>query len=275
LLLCGNPKKGIFTDKANSPSKIAGFLRDNGAGDARLCVFENMGSENETIQWITPDMAASKTFSEPNFLVIKKETAREPAICCDYKPYSGMPERDFFHKNGLITKSEVRVVSLARLRLFDGCTVWDIGAGSGSVSIEASVVNKQGRLIAVEKEPERIGDIKKNKEKFGVLNLEVVEGEFQKVYQKLPKPDRVFIGGGGKDLGEIIKKTAALIKHKGIVVINTVLLSNLHIAVETLERSGFETEVSQIQVSREQKMPWDKMLKAFNPVWIITGGLKN
>ena len=124
---------------------------------------------------------------------------------------------------------------------------------------------------AVEKNPQRIEQIKTNARRFGVRRLGVVHAELPEGLKKLPKPDRIFIGGGGRDLPPIISEAARHLKSEGIVVISAVLLQNVHDAEAVLRRLGFATEVVQVQIHRSQPMPYGERLEALNPVWLITG----
>ncbi|MDH4205765.1 MAG: precorrin-6Y C5,15-methyltransferase (decarboxylating) subunit CbiT, partial [Desulfobacteraceae bacterium] len=183
----------------------------------------------------------------------------------------GMPDQMFAHDKGLITKAEVRSVTLSKLQLESEHILWDLGAGSGSVSIEASLFIKKGKIIAVEQRGDRIEHIKENKKRFGVRNLDVIHATLPFDMEKLPTPDRIFIGGGGKDLANIIESAGGYLKKNGIMVINTILIQNVENALKTLKHIGLNTEIIQVQVSRQMDMPWGEMLKAQNPVWIISG----
>jgi precorrin-6B C5,15-methyltransferase / cobalt-precorrin-6B C5,C15-methyltransferase len=165
----------------------------------------------------------------------------------------------------------VRAVALSKLRLSPGQVLWDLGAGSGSVAIEASLLLGKGRIVAVEQRSERIDQIKANARRFAVRNLSVVQAVLPAGLARLPKPDRIFIGGGGKNLPAIISEAARHLKPDGIVVINTVLLQNVHDAAAALRRLGFATEMVQLQIHRSRPMPWSERLETLNPVWIITG----
>ncbi len=182
-----------------------------------------------------------------------------------------MPEELYDHERGLITKSEIRAVTISKLNLEAGHVIWDLGAGSGSIGIEASIFVNRGRIIAVEKNPKRAQQIEHNLKRFNVRNLEVVQGVLPAAMNGLPRPDRVFIGGGGKDLAAIVRKAARRLQSRGIIVVNTVLLPNLTAAITVLEELGFQTETVQVQINRGQSMPWGRRFDAENPVWIITG----
>jgi precorrin-6B C5,15-methyltransferase / cobalt-precorrin-6B C5,C15-methyltransferase len=183
----------------------------------------------------------------------------------------GAPDAWFEHEKGLITKAEIRAVTLSKLRLGPRHTLWDLGAGSGSVGIEAALFITAGKIIAVEKDPRRVAQIKANAKRFGVKNLRAVQAAVPEGLAGLPRPHRVFIGGGGRHLPGIITAAARCLRPDGILVVNTVLLKNLDAAAETLRQLGFRTEIVQVQVLRGQDMPFSARLEALNPVWIITG----
>ena len=140
----------------------------------------------------------------------------------------------------------VRVtVSLARLCPMPQQVLWDLGAGSGAVSIEASLLMPGGQIWAVEKHPDRIAQILANRDRFGVPHMEVVQAVLPKGLSRLPDPDRVFIGGGGRNLTETIAVVCRRLATSGVVVVNTVLMDSLHDTVRCLRDHGLTTDVSQ------------------------------
>ena len=261
-------KVAVLTDPRNNPAWLARLLIEKHLLDFEICVMEKLGSSSERIAWYALDQAASREFAAPNLVVLKRG-ARDLKL--SRPPHLGMPDGWFAHQAGLITKSEVRAVSLAKLQLLPTHTMWDLGAGSGAVSIEASALLADGHVYAVEKNPNRIDQIKRNKQRFKVKNLNIIESVLPQGLADLPAPDRVFIGGGGKELKTIIQAAAAALKSNGIIVINTVLLSSLQVAEKTLNQLGFQTDIVQIQINRSSDMPRGKRLEAQNPVWIVTG----
>ena len=172
-------------------------------------------------------------------------------------------------KSGLITKSEVRAVVLAKLQLLPGQVLWDVGAGCGSVGLEASLLLPRGQVLAVEQQPERARQIMTNRSRFGAANLEVVNGTAPECLASLPCPDRVFIGGGGSRIHEILEAVLTRIQPRGRVVLTAALLATLHTAGEVLQARGWEVEICQVQVSRSRELGSSAYLQALNPVWII------
>jgi precorrin-6Y C5,15-methyltransferase (decarboxylating) len=264
-------KMAILTDPVHHPAQIASYLMEAGQTRFHMCVLEQLGSSKEKIHWYPVPVVAQKAFSNPNIVILMRDTKRMPAR--KLPPlYPGMPDCCFEHQQGLITKAEVRAVSLSKLQLHaSNHILWDLGAGSGSVAIEAARLIPTGKIVAVEKRTERIEHIRANRQRFGIRNLDVIQAELPQGLNTLPKPDRIFIGGGGPHIAAIIQAAARSLPFNGVMVINTVLLKTITIALETLENEGFETDITEIQVSRGRNMPFSQRLEALNPVWIISG----
>jgi precorrin-6B C5,15-methyltransferase / cobalt-precorrin-6B C5,C15-methyltransferase len=263
-----NKTVAVLTDTRHSPRWLAQWLLGKGVNPAAMTVFEKMGSAEEALHRCTLQQAAQMDFAQPNVVILQREPGNAPADDLTL----GMDDDAYRHENGLITKMEVRAVTLAKLRLKPGLTLWDLGAGSGSVGIEASVLIGAGRIVAVEKRAARLAQIRENAERYGVYNLDAVQCALPEGLSELPAPDRIFIGGGGRELAAIIAAGARNLRPDGVMVINTVLADNLCRALDALEGAGMSTEVVQLQVSRSKAMPWSRRFEAQNPVWIISGG---
>lgn len=277
-------KIGILTDNTRTPGWIAKFLIENNLTHFRLCVLERLGTPAQTISW-HQDMhgVTETTFTTPNVVILTaSESTRggrsNKTACSDVVPdvcpsvWPGMPDQMFAHQKGLITKSEIRSISISKLSLGSkNHTVWDLGAGSGSVGIEASRFVPEGRVFAVEKNQSRIADILANRQNFKATNLQVIQGDALDVMADLPDPDRIFIGGGGRDLLQIMGKAGTRLKPGGVMVVNTVLIQNTGPVLDLLKQMGFTAELVQILVSRSKPMPVGERLEALNPVWIISG----
>jgi precorrin-6Y C5,15-methyltransferase (decarboxylating) len=258
----------VLTDPERNPAWLARLVLEKFGGGFRMAVMEALGSASERHAWYSLAQAAAMKFREPNIAVLK----REPAAAPGRRPLRlGAPDDEFEHDRGVITKSEVRAVALAKLQLEAGQVLWDLGAGSGSIGIEAALLLGRGKIVAVEKNPRRVAQIKANARRFGVRNLRVAPAELPEGLARLPQPDRIFIGGGGRNLPAIVSTAARRLKPDGIVVINAVLLQNVHDAAAALRKLGFATEIVQVQIHRSEPMPWSERLEALNPVWIITG----
>ena len=262
----------VLTDPKNNPSWLAGRLLEKQFLNYKICVLETLGSSSEKIGWYTPTEAAGMKFRDPNMVVLK----RGPIGTRDKtRLFLGAPDSWYDHHRGLITKSEIRTITLSKLRLSTDHVLWDLGAGSGSVAVEAGLLIKKGKIYAVEKDANRLAQIKNNRKRFGINNLTAIQAELPRGLEELPRPDRIFIGGGGRQLKSIMAAAAQYLKPEGVMVINTVLIPNVETARTTLEKLDFNTEVIQIQINRSWQMPWAERLEALNPVWIITGMRKS
>jgi len=258
----------VFTDPKNNPVRLAQRLIEEDFVNFKMCVLESLGTTEERFNWYSLDRAAGMVFAEPNLVIFKRGSEDLKGM----KPlYLGMPDNYYDHQQGLITKSEIRAITLSKLRLLKDHILWDLGAGSGSISIEASLLIPAGKVFALEKNPEKIQQIEINKSRFGVKNLEVVHAVLPEGLAGLPRPDRIFIGGGGRDLEKIINAAVSFLNPDGLVVVNTVLMQNIQTASETLQALDFKISKVQVQISRSQYMPWGDRLEAQNPVWIISG----
>ncbi len=257
-------KIGILTDPVRSPSWLASFMIKNNMENFSFFVLEKMGAENERVFHTTPREAVKIKFKDPNVVILLKDKENKgPCL------FPGMDEDFYDHEKGLITKPEVRAITISKLELKENHILWDLGAGSGSVAIESSLFIKKGKIFAVEKKSARIKQIKSNREKFQIWNLEVIKANLPEGLEKLPPPDRIFIGGGGQKLCNIIEKSAEFLKKDGIIVINTVLLQNMERPFDLLKKLGFNTDMIQVQINSASPMPWGERFKAQNPVWII------
>jgi precorrin-6Y C5,15-methyltransferase (decarboxylating) len=269
--LKSNPLVAVLTDGRHTPARLAEWLLDKGADHFNMAVFEQLGTAQEKFGWYTPAQAALLKYGDPNLVLLKADGHH---MSVGRRLHIGMADEVYAHENGLITKPEVRAVVLAKLALVHGMTLWDLGAGSGAVGIEASLLLGAGRIVAVEKNAARVALIKANARRLGVFNHEVVQAMLPDGLDLLPRPDRVFVGGGGRDLPEILRQAAGRLSPGGVIVVNTVLLDNLAPATEVLEECGLEVAVVQVQISRSNPMPWSRRLAAENLVWIVSGKKK-
>lgn len=261
-------KIGIFTGGENTPSVIAGILLASGLRGYRVYVCQDLGSRAEKIIKTDLRHLSGRDFAPLNVMILIKEKS-QPVVAA-WAP--GIPDDEFYQRkplDGLITKLEVRAVSLAKLRLGEGSVVWDIGAGSGAVSIEAALLARQGSVYAVEKNAADATIIKKNIRKFGVSNVTVTQALAPDGLESLPAPAAVFIGGSGGNMAEILAVTCRRLKPGGRIVINLVVMENLTIAVNTLKANGFTVEISLVNIARSASILELTRFSALNPVYVV------
>ena len=182
----------------------------------------------------------------------------------------GLPDEMFVRGNVPMTKEEVRALTIAKARLAHGQTVWDIGAGTGSLSVEAAIQVADGKVYAVERLAEGIDLIKQNRDNFLLTNLEIIYGQAPEVLYGLPDPDRVFIGGSGGQLEDILNCLSDRLKPGGRIVITAVTLETPGRAVEILQKLNFKPDISQIFAARALSIRNMHLMQGLNPVYIIT-----
>ncbi|MDP2661568.1 MAG: precorrin-6y C5,15-methyltransferase (decarboxylating) subunit CbiE [Dehalococcoidia bacterium] len=269
-------KIGIFTDERNSPNAIARELIARGVTGYRAFVCENLGDANE--RFTETDLAglAGLEFSPLNVLVLLKET--DPPDSEGRRQWTlGIPDEEFLKRkplNGLITKAEVRVVSLSKLNLRDDSLVWDIGAGSGSVSVEAALIARRGQVYAVEQHAADAALVRSNLDRFGVNNARVVEGVAPGALASLPDPDAVFIGGSGGRLEAILDVAERRLKPGGRVVANLATISNLEGMVRGLASRGFEVDVTMVNIARSKGVGGLLRFQSLDPVFVVSAARK-
>ena len=271
--LAGENKVAFLTDPQKNPQYIAAELIKNNFFNFTFCVLENLGDmKKEKIKWLENlEEIATQKFSQPSIVILKKIKKENTDV--SHETHIGMDDSLFKHSKGLITKSEVRSITLSKLKLIKkNHLLWDIGSGSGSLGIEAALQIPEGGVYAIEKNQNRISDIVYNIKKFNCTNIKIINKEFPEGVNEIEEnPDRIFIGGGGKNLQKIINICCEKIIPSGIIVVNSVLLQNFQTALNLLKELNFDPQIVQIQIARSKPMPFGDRLEALNPVWIISG----
>jgi len=257
-------KIAVLTDERWNPGAVAKFLLERGVIGVRAYLCENLGTEGERVAEMSlSELSLMEKFAPLSLLLLLREREQERAF--------GIPEEELAHRRGLITKQEIRAIALSKLRLSERSILWDIGAGSGSLSIEASFLARKGRIFAVEREPEQIRLLKENVRRFEAWNVEVIRAEAPEGLDGLPDPDAVFIGGSGGRIGEILDVVCRRLKRGGRIVANAATLESMNAAAEGLKRRGFEVEIALVNVARSKAVANLTRLQSLNPVFVITG----
>lgn len=258
----------LFTSPENTPARIARMLQSEGL-DAhwRMAVVEKILQVDERV---LPDLsiaqAAQQDFADPNIVLLWRTAPHRPEV------QFGLADESYLQRKpekGLITKREVRAVSLARLQLRADSIVWDIGAGSGAVGLEAARLCPDGHVYAVEKNTEDVAIAGQNRERLHVTNYSLTQAKAPQGLETWPDPDAIFIGGSGGELQELVRLCLQRLRPDGWLVMNFVTLENQADALTALKACGAKWDVTQIQAARSQPILHMHRLAAENPVWVV------
>jgi precorrin-6B C5,15-methyltransferase / cobalt-precorrin-6B C5,C15-methyltransferase len=262
-------KLALFTDGHNSPPALAAAMLEHGLTGFSAWVCENLAGPGERVRRFSiEELAACADVGPLNVLILVRD---DPS----WRPPSAIPflHEDAFAKRmpkkGLITKREVRLLSLAALGIRPDSVVWDIGAGSGSVAIEAALLAPRGRVYAVEVDPEGVEICRDNLRTHAVDNVTVVAGRAPEALAELEAPDAVFVGGSQGSLDEIADVALARLRPGGRLVINAITLDNTTEAYQLCKKHRLVPEVTLLQVSRSQPVGRYLRFEALNPIQIF------
>jgi cobalt-precorrin-6B (C15)-methyltransferase len=185
----------------------------------------------------------------------------------------GIPDELFERTEKVpITKEEVRVIQISKARLRPGQLVYDVGCGSGSISVEAAIqVESSGKVLAIDYDENAIKLTKKNVEKFGLSNVSLIHGNAKEKIATLEPADAIFVGGTGKDTAEIVELCQDKLKSGGRIVIGTILIETLYTVLQILDKLQFNSvDITQVTISKSRKTSTGTMMLARNPVTIIS-----
>ena len=253
---------GVYTDGINDPAILAKEVLGRGVTGFTMHVFEDLGMDSERIRCLEPEVAVGEQFSRLSFVIFERRT--KPLHTLRF----GMPDEVFKREKGLITKGPVRAVSMAALELGPDSVLWDLGAGCGSVGIEAAAVIRTGRVSAVERKPSRVELVKENRHRTGAWLVDVVCARLPEGLETLPDPDRVFMGGGVRSPG-VVDGVLDRLAPGGILVANVVLLESLHLLMDKGRARGCEVRVTQVLASESSPLGSGIRLQGLNPVFVV------
>ena len=253
----------FLTGGSEDPATLCAQLAAEGFGDVQGVVGQCLGTPEEKLfRGSVKELAAGRFNSLSVLLVEAAEVLPRRA--------PGLPDEAFERGDVPMTKQEVRAAVLAKLAVRPEDILWDVGAGTGSVSVELALAAPRGRVYAVECRPEGCALIKANREKFRTRNLVLVEGLAPAALSDLPAPDAVFIGGSKGSLAAIVD--TALDKNPDArICVSAIALETLSAAVAALTAKGRTVQVSQIAVSRAKAVGGLHLMMAQNPIYLITG----
>ncbi|BDD87184.1 precorrin-6y C5,15-methyltransferase (decarboxylating) subunit CbiE [Desulfofustis limnaeus] len=240
----------VFTDARHNATVIARFLLgrigETAVSSYLMHVAENLATTHERLFSGTLAAAAQQSFGQPHCLIVQK--VHQPSSVPPYR--FGLKEEDLVHSRGLITKNEIRAAVLHALALPERGVLWDIGAGSGSIGIEAARLFPALTVYAVERNPAEIANITNNRERFQCWNLVPVQGTAPSALAGLPRPDRVFVGGSGGNLEILLRYLSETIAAGAIMVVTAVRPETRQVAPALLAGQGCRVSISRVAVSR-------------------------
>lgn len=265
-------KIAILTDNINNPLVIWQVYQQLKTGikyDFWLC--ENLGSEQEKIILIQEEKDINLNIISPlNIVIFIKKNSPNQSI--EDLPLIGIPDNlfhTFIDRPGLMTKKEVRLMVLGALALQPKQIIWDIGAGTGSVSIEIARLLSEGEIYAIEKTAIGCKIIENNCQKFNVNNIKIISNSAEKIIEQLPNPDRVFIGGSGGKLEILLEKIKTKINPQGKVVIALATLENLNEALNWCKENNWHYQILNVQISKSISIAKNTRFLPLNPVNIL------
>jgi len=263
----GVEKVTLLTGGENTPNAIAKYLLQFGIKEYDVFVGENLGSEAERTGWYELSDMVDGEFFALNVMVLKRKEGtkvRRWSLGIDDSAFSQRkPDR------GLITKQEIRVLSLAELNLKPDGVMWDIGACTGSVSIEAVLHTPGLRVFAIEKNEDDLANLRQNQIKFRT-DFVAVHGRAPERLEEFDDPDSVFIGGSGGELEDLLHVCAERLRPDGRIVINAATIETLYMAQQTMKNLGFQVSIHLVQTARSKPILNLTRFEGMNPVYLVT-----
>jgi precorrin-6Y C5,15-methyltransferase (decarboxylating) len=266
-------KVGLFTTEQAPPSAVAQGLLDRRIDYFSAYVCENLGSPDERVTQGELAEVAQQRFSPPNVMVLvrKPHVPDRPASMKGRRLF-GNPDEAFLQskpKRGLLTPAEVRSIALAELDLGPTSVVWDVGAGSGAVAIEAAQVSAGGTVYAIEMDAEDHQLISANAERFAVANLIPVLGRAPQAWKDLPDPDAIFVGGTGRTVDRIVEAAYLRLRPSGRLVATVGTIENVAAVRQVLHELAGDARVWMVNIAREVYQLEQVRFESLNPTFLI------
>lgn len=271
----GAEKIAILTDDHHNPAAIARLLQSlDLATTYQLWICENLGGMDERVGCWPLAAISTQRFAPLNVVVLLRQTeASEEETNFANLPLLGLPDSSFLSysdRPGLITKREIRLLILGELALKPGQIIWDIGAGTGSVAIEIARLFPSSTVYAIEKTAAGISLIEQNCQRFSISNVVSIHGTAPEILHHLPSPDRIFIGGSGGNLKEILRFAGAQLHPQGVLVLALATLEHLTLATQWVADKAWEHHLLQAQLMRSVAVGSLTRFSPLNPVTILS-----
>lgn len=267
-LCSGATKIAMLTDATHHPAAIARFLLDHGGAADTLWVCEELGGPGERVTQWTPQSILEQSFSPLNVTILLRQQGA-PVAANTTLPLLGLPEQTMAHRAGMITKREIRLLALGYLELHPGEVFWDVGAGSGSVALEAARLSPSLQVFAIERSADALAQIVHNVRTFAVANVQPVHGEAPEALAALPDPQAVFIGGSGGRLAAIIAAVVERLAPGGRIVMNCITLEHFALGWEQLRRYRLYVDATSVQLAHARPLGTLHRFEAESPIFIL------
>ena len=263
---------GLFTSEQWPPAAVAQTLLDHGIDAFQAYVCENLGSPDERVTQGSLAEIARESFAPLNVMIlVRKAKAPEQAGQVGTRTF-GNPDECFLQsrpKRGLLTPAEVRSLALAELQLKPTSVMWDVGAGSGSVGLEGARLARDGRVYAIEMDPDDHALIRENAGRFGVGNLEPILGKAPDAWAALPDPDAIYVGGSGRDVAMLVEGAWQRLKAGGRLVTACNSIENLAAMHSLLRSRSADAAYWMVNIARGYEQLDRIRFEAINPVFLI------
>lgn len=264
---------GLFTSEEEDPPTIARQLLARGLDYFKAYVCENLGAPDERVTQAELADIQDMEFASLNVMILKRKPGRpdQQRPAARFRRF-GNPDDVFAQsrpKSGLITQAEVRAIALAELDVQPASVVWDIGAGSGSVSIEAAQLAHLGMVYAIEQDVADYHLIVANAQTFGLRNLTAVHGMAPAVFEGLPPPDCIFVGGLGKEVARLLEAAFAALRPGGRLVVHVASLDNLSAVYATLKQLAPHVSALLVNLARGNEQLETLRFEALNPTFLL------
>lgn len=263
---------GLFTSEQWPPAAVARALLDEGIDSFQAYVCENLGSPDERVTQGSLADIARESFGPLNVMILVRKARAVGIPGQAGRRVFGNPDESFLQsrpKRGLLTPAEVRSLALSELELHPASVIWDVGAGSGSVAIEAARLARSGTAYAIEMDPDDHGLIRENAARFGVTNLQPVLGRAPEAWAALPDPDAIYVGGSGRDVSMLVTEAWKRLKTGGRLVTACNSIENLAAVHAFLRSQSGDAAYWMVNIARGIEQLDRIRFESINPVFLI------
>lgn len=255
----------LLTGGTTTPQALCAQLVERGLGDVRVSVGERLSYDDERITAGTARELAVQIFDGLSAMLVENDHP----LCRDLVAPQ-LPDSAFVRGDVPMTKEEVRALAICKLRIHPASTVWDVGAGTGSVSVEAARAAFEGQVLAIERDARALELLEQNKAAFGLVNLQIVAGEAPAALAGLPAPDCVFVGGSGGQLEEILHM-ALCANPKARLCVTAITLETLTTLLACVKDLGLRNvDIAQLSVAKAREVGHSHLMMAHNPIYLVS-----